>query len=153
MLNPSQYANQQGCDGEGRLYFDGCSSVVVSGDILSQGKQFSLSDVEVVTATVDLDEIRARRFEPSRRMQAVGVPLYPRIQLDARLGHKSEEIHPELKPTEPRKLRIHDPEEEIALGPACWYGYLHLNMLYMADAEVGSGIISDAASKQATLFL
>lgn len=88
--------------------------------MLSQGKQFSLSDVEVVTATVDLDQIRAGRFEPSRRMQAIEAPLYPRIQLDVRLGSKGEDIDPGLKPTAPRDIRYHEPEEEIALGPACW---------------------------------
>ena len=50
------YSNQQGCDG-GRLYFDGCSMVVSNGKLLAQGSQFSLNDVEVVVATVDLDDI------------------------------------------------------------------------------------------------
>lgn len=40
------YANQQGCDG-GRLYFDGCACVAVNGNLVAQGSQFSLSDVEV----------------------------------------------------------------------------------------------------------
>lgn len=40
------YANQQGCDG-GRLYFDGCACVAVNGQLVAQGSQFSLSDVEV----------------------------------------------------------------------------------------------------------
>ena len=48
------YANQQGCDG-GRLYFDGCALIAQNGDILAQGTQFSLKDVEVVTATVNLE--------------------------------------------------------------------------------------------------
>uniref|UniRef100_A0A383W8A4 Glutamine-dependent NAD(+) synthetase n=1 Tax=Tetradesmus obliquus TaxID=3088 RepID=A0A383W8A4_TETOB len=63
------YANQQGCDG-GRLYYDGCACIAVNGGLVAQGSQFSLGDVEVVTATVP--------------------------------------------------PRIHAPEEEIALGPACW---------------------------------
>jgi NAD+ synthase (glutamine-hydrolysing) len=29
------YANQRGCDG-GRLYFDGCASVVVNGQVIVQ---------------------------------------------------------------------------------------------------------------------
>ncbi|CAI7786444.1 unnamed protein product, partial [Closterium sp. NIES-53] len=49
------YANQKGCDG-GRLYYDGCAMVVVNGQVVAQGSQFSLADVEVVTATVDLDQ-------------------------------------------------------------------------------------------------
>lgn len=50
------YANQQGCDGD-RLYYDGCAMIVVNGDVVAQGSQFSLNDVEVVTATVDIEEV------------------------------------------------------------------------------------------------
>eukprot|EP00898_Chlorokybus_atmophyticus_P003430 jgi/Chlat1/4088/Chrsp26S04007 len=50
------YANQQGCDG-GRLYYDGCACIVLNGDVVAQGSQFSLADVEVVTATIDLDQV------------------------------------------------------------------------------------------------
>ncbi len=41
------YANQCGCDGN-RLYYDGSSLVAVNGQVLSQGQQFSLADVEVI---------------------------------------------------------------------------------------------------------
>lgn len=50
------YANQQGCDGD-RLYYDGCAMIVVNGDVVAQGSQFSLNDVEIVTATVDIEEV------------------------------------------------------------------------------------------------
>lgn len=43
------YSNQQGCDGD-RLYYDGCATIIVNGEIVAQGSQFSLKDVEVVTA-------------------------------------------------------------------------------------------------------
>jgi NAD+ synthase (glutamine-hydrolysing) len=52
------YANQQGCDGD-RLYYDGCAMIVINGEIVAQGSQFSLNDVEVVTATVDIEEVRS----------------------------------------------------------------------------------------------
>ena len=48
------YANQQGCDGD-RLYYDGCAMCIVNGRVVAQGSQFSLNDVEVVTATIDLE--------------------------------------------------------------------------------------------------
>lgn len=51
------YANQRGCDGD-RLYYDGCALIAINGTIVAQGSQFSLDDVEVVTATVDLEEVR-----------------------------------------------------------------------------------------------
>src|SRR5690554_3030282 len=63
------YANQQGCDGD-RLYYDGCAMIGINGTIVAQGSQFSLKDVEVVTATVDLEEVRSFRCSPSRGMQA-----------------------------------------------------------------------------------
>ncbi len=56
------YANQRGCDG-GRLYFDGCSCIVVNGELVAQGAQFGLADVEVVVATVDLDAVVSYRCE------------------------------------------------------------------------------------------
>ncbi len=59
-----------GCDG-GRLYFDGCAMVVMNGNIMAQGSQFSLLDVEVVTATLDLEDVRAyRNGIASRGVQA-----------------------------------------------------------------------------------
>jgi hypothetical protein len=39
----------QGCDG-GRLYYDGCACVAVNGQLVAQGSQFSLADVEVGAA-------------------------------------------------------------------------------------------------------
>ncbi len=54
------YSNARGCDG-GRVYYDGCSMIAVNGEIVAQGKNFSLQDVEVVTATVDLDDVTTYR--------------------------------------------------------------------------------------------
>jgi NAD+ synthase (glutamine-hydrolysing) len=54
------YSNHRGCDGN-RLYFDGCASILVNGNLVAQASQFSLKDVEVVSATIDLDEIRSYR--------------------------------------------------------------------------------------------
>ncbi|XP_039982163.1 glutamine-dependent NAD(+) synthetase [Xiphias gladius] len=56
------YANQRGCDGD-RVYYDGCAMVAINGDIVAQGAQFSLNDVEVITATVDLEDLRSYRGE------------------------------------------------------------------------------------------
>lgn len=43
------YSNQQGCDGD-RLYYDGSALIIVNGEIVAQGSQFSLNEVEVITA-------------------------------------------------------------------------------------------------------
>ncbi|KAF9052331.1 glutamine-dependent NAD synthetase with GAT domain-containing protein [Hymenopellis radicata] len=118
------YANQQGCDGD-RLYYDGCAMIAVNGEIIAQGSQFSLNDVEVVTATVDIEDVRAARAVSSRSMQAASAERYPRIEVDFSLSPGKFEGVPEgsipgfsqgLK----RQVRYHSPEEEIALGPACW---------------------------------
>lgn len=55
--------------------------IVVNGDIAARGTQFSLLDVEIVTATVDLEDVRAYRFGPSRNFQAVQAPMYDEVKL------------------------------------------------------------------------
>ncbi|MCZ6675635.1 MAG: NAD(+) synthase [Candidatus Poribacteria bacterium] len=110
------YANQQGCDG-GRLYFDGCALIAVNGDVVAQGSQFSLNDVEVVTATVDLEDVRSQRGAiMSRMVQASQSESVPRINVDFDLTTEA----PERAPSPPIGVRYHSPEEEIAYGPACW---------------------------------
>ena len=117
------YANQRGCDG-GRLYFDGGALIACNGQVLAQGMQFGVDDVEVVTATIDLDDVRSYRASiPSFGIQTavtyqhqkrkfVGCPNTSLVPLDA-----SDSL---LVPTLPQELQIHCPEEECCLGPACW---------------------------------
>ncbi|KAH8131511.1 hypothetical protein ACSS6W_001723 [Trichoderma asperelloides] len=138
------YANQSGCDGD-RLLYDGCSMIVVNGDIVAQGAQFSLLDVEVVTATVDLEEVRAYRFAPARNFQAVQAPVYERIEVDFTLSHDSLRI---LEvPTPIRPPRYHLPEEEIALGPACWlWDYLRRSKTAGYLVPLSGGIDSCATA-------
>lgn len=124
------YANQQGCDG-GRLYYDGCACIYLNGDMRAQSSQFSIQDIEVVTATLDLDEIRSKRTNmPSRMMQAAAQntcalnqngqqsnQVVPTIFVDYLVGSADVSdfvMSPVITPF------IHTPEEEIALGPACW---------------------------------
>jgi len=115
------YSNQRGCDGD-RLYYDGCALIMNSGHILAQGSQFSLRDVEVETATVDLDEIWSYRTSKSRGMQArdPDVRKLERIPVDFSLCKTSGALDPRARLTAPMEARYHLPEEEIALGPACW---------------------------------
>ena len=109
------YANQQGCDGS-RLYFDGCALIAINGDIVAQGSQFSLDDVEVITATVDLQEVCSfRRSISSRSVQATQVDNIQRISVDFDLTTSQF-----IAPTKPITVFYHQPEEEIAYGPACW---------------------------------
>lgn len=110
------YANQQGCDG-GRLYFDGCAMIAVNGEIVAQGSQFSLNEVEVVTATVNLEDVRSKRGAViSRMVQASQSDSVPRISADFELTVEGFAD----SPSSPIDVAYHTPEEEIAYGPACW---------------------------------
>eukprot|EP00928_Gymnodinium_smaydae_P098103 TRINITY_DN9046_c0_g5_i1.p1 TRINITY_DN9046_c0_g5~~TRINITY_DN9046_c0_g5_i1.p1 ORF type:complete len:796 (-),score=201.07 TRINITY_DN9046_c0_g5_i1:86-2389(-) len=112
------YANMKGCDG-GRLYFDGCCMVYCNGQMLAQGSQFGgLDEVEVVTAVIDLKDVRAARSNfIARSYQASSTPTVPRVETDFRLcaADPMREM-----PTAPIQPRIHDPMEEIAYGPSAW---------------------------------
>ncbi|KAG9247795.1 hypothetical protein BJ878DRAFT_491022 [Calycina marina] len=140
------YANQQGCDGD-RLYYDGCAMIIINGQIVAQGSQFSLADVEVVVATVDLEEVRSYRFAKSRAIQATQQPSYERIEVPMSLSSDEEEFNPFLKPSVPREVRFHSPEEEIALGPACFlWDYLRRSKQGGYFIPLSGGIDSCATS-------
>ena len=80
----------------------------------AQGSQFGVGDVEVVTATVDLDEVVSYRGAiSSLQEQASSAARVPAIPVDFDLCHpRSDGVVPDpaMQP------RYHDPEEEIALG-------------------------------------
>lgn len=91
--------------------------IAVNGRIVAQGSQFSLNDVEVVTATIDIEDVRSHRAVSSRSMQAAGAERYQRIEVDFALsGGKFDRV----KEAEDwvggglQEVRIHRPEEEIA---------------------------------------
>lgn len=75
---------------------------------------------EVVTAIVDLEEVRSYRFAPSRGVQAVQNTPYQRIEAEISLSAEGSTIDLSIKPTKEINVRFHTAEEEIALGPACW---------------------------------
>ena len=123
------YANQRGCDGD-RLYYDGCALIAVNGDIVAQGDQFGLDDVDVVTATVDLADVRAHRTSKSRGMQACALAAGhsalhmghggpARVDVPVKMTHGLID-KPSLTLSKPLDVHYYKPEEEIALGPACW---------------------------------
>ncbi|PSS15388.1 hypothetical protein M430DRAFT_277694, partial [Amorphotheca resinae ATCC 22711] len=113
------YANQKGCDGD-RLFYDGSAMIIINGAVVGQGCQFSLSDVEVVTATVDLEDVRSYRSSKSRALQATKQPSYERVEVEMSLSSDPEDVDLLVQPSPPRDVRFHTPEEEISLGPACW---------------------------------
>jgi NAD+ synthase (glutamine-hydrolysing) len=92
--------------------------IAVNGQLVAQGTQFSLRDVEVVTATIDLEDVRAQRAKSSRSMQAAEAERYHRVEVPFALSSgaldEREEAIVGLAGTKPINVRFHTPQEEIA---------------------------------------
>lgn len=138
------YSNQQGCDGS-RLYFDGSCMIMINGECVAQGSQFSLHDIEVVTATVDLEDVRSVRASfQARCAQANLTQEFPRVRCLFLLTH-TDLFHP---PSRPISIRYLPPSEEIGFGPACWlWDYLRRSGLngYFLPLSGGSDSAAVAA--------
>ncbi|KAJ7419368.1 Glutamine-dependent NAD(+) synthetase [Pitangus sulphuratus] len=107
------FANQKGCDGD-RLYYDGCAMISMNGETVAQGSQFSLDDVEVLVATLDLEDVRSYRAEiSSRSLAASKVNPYPRVKVNFALSCPDDVAVPTCMPIQ---WRYHSPEEEISGG-------------------------------------
>ncbi|KAJ2166176.1 glutamine-dependent NAD(+) synthetase [Coemansia sp. RSA 518] len=114
------YANQKGCDGD-RLYYDGAAMILANGVVLAMSSQFSIADVDVQVATVDLGAVRAfRAARTSRSMQAARATPYPRAKAECALAVELGDFDNSVRPTDPIAVRYNTPSEEINLGPACW---------------------------------
>jgi NAD+ synthase (glutamine-hydrolysing) len=82
---------------------------------------YLLRTKEVVTATVDLQDVRSQRASfNSRSAQAATAYRYKRFEIDIALSPEGNTVQRNMQPTDPIKVRYHTPQEEIALGPACW---------------------------------
>lgn len=109
------YSNQIGCDG-GRLYYDGCSCIVQNTNMYAQASQFSVKQVEVVTATLDLNRSTSEQISmKSACYQKSLAPPFETIEFESYLCHNN--YNKLSKIIEPK---YYDPMEEIALGPAIW---------------------------------
>ena len=139
------YSNQQGCDGSGREYYDGCALIIVNGEIKAQASQFSLNDVEVISATVDLDDVGNARVYKARSMQASKEQAYPRVELDVLLTHQSP--LPACHISQTRDAVIVTPQEEITLGAGCWlWDYLRRSNQAGAFLPLSGGVDSAATA-------
>lgn len=73
---------------------------------------------EITVATVDLEDIRTfRNSKRSLAFKAAASPSYPRISVNMVLGRHSNDTGPVNAPLD---WIYYKPEEEIAMGPACW---------------------------------
>ena len=112
------YSNFIGCGGT-RMYFDGCSMIAANGKFLAIGSRFSLQEVEVVTAVIDLDSIRSEKIAlKSRCGEAVSSTYtFPRIPVDFCLCQTND------KPTEvinENDYVTKEKEAEIGFGPGVY---------------------------------
>lgn len=81
-----------------------------------------MREVEVVTATVDIDEVVSYRAAVSSlQSQAAAHQPLPQVNVNFRICEDEAAV---LYPTPPTEPRYHAPEEEIALGkgllPRAW---------------------------------
>ena len=91
----------------------------MNGEIVGRTSQYGIEEVEVAAATIDLEDIRAyRNAVRSRNVKAASAPSYPRIDVTGfALSHPKDVSVPCSRIMQ---WVYHSPEEEIALGPACW---------------------------------
>lgn len=94
----------------------------LNGKPLEQGNQFSLEPVEVITATINLEEIRSFRSSISRNVQAAQQPDYIRVEWDIQLSRSADEVFlsKSLQISTERELRILDPMSEIWMGTSVY---------------------------------
>ncbi|KAL2433585.1 Glutamine-dependent NAD(+) synthetase [Exophiala dermatitidis] len=116
------YANATGVDGEARMMYDGSSMILINGKVLEQGSQFSLAPVEVIVATIDIEEVRSFRCSISRNVQGAAQPEYPRVEFDFRLCRPVDEVilSDTLKISREKELRILDPMSEIWMSTSVY---------------------------------
>eukprot|EP00919_Chromeraceae_sp_WS-2016_P055546 GHVR01132023.1.p1 GENE.GHVR01132023.1~~GHVR01132023.1.p1 ORF type:complete len:720 (+),score=117.25 GHVR01132023.1:36-2195(+) len=110
------YGNQRGCDGS-RLYFDGSALIAMNGNIHVLGSQFGTDDVEVITATLDLQEVRSYRSSiPSRCAQGGSLKhSIPTVMANIRVTNNNI-----IWTTQPIEPVLCTPMEEISRGPSMW---------------------------------
>jgi NAD+ synthase (glutamine-hydrolysing) len=116
------YSNLKGCDG-GRLLFDGSSMICMNGKIVTQLPQFSVPEVEVTMAAIELESVRRfRAAMNSRGVQAARQDPLPRVYADIEICKAPVTT---FHKAAVRKMKndihmIHEPMEEIELAPALW---------------------------------
>ncbi|KAF8655132.1 hypothetical protein HU200_061269 [Digitaria exilis] len=147
------YANQQGCDGS-RLYYvcfksfslDGCCCIAVNGDLVAQGSQFSLKDVEVMNALVDLDAVSSYRASVSSfREQASHRTNVPFVKVPYKL---CQSFRSGMIPTSPVQVSCVSPIFEI-LCMIIVYGIFGYCLCTISERV--SGILP--VTQQGNLFL
>jgi NAD+ synthase (glutamine-hydrolysing) len=112
------YSDQRGCGGD-RTYSDGCAMIFVNGELVALGRQFSLEDVEVVTATINVDDVEA--FRPIQTLNNTSLDIEASHELSVNYDICSGQSN---AASNGHAQRIERPtfqmEEQMEMGPACW---------------------------------
>lgn len=124
------YSNLQGVDGE-QIYYDGSAMISVNGKLVAQGPQFSLKDVQVVTAKVDLFDLRVFRG----LSQSLG------NQGAAAAGHSFPQIFVPFRMTEESIELCDPPIQPLILSPQVEISYLLL-FLYQFLSSLVKGLLA-----------
>jgi hypothetical protein len=121
--------------------------IAVNGQIVAQGSQFSLSDVEVVSATVDIEDVRAHRTHSSRSMQAAGAERYPRIEVPMPLSGSNDFALLNTTAAREFTVRYHTPEEEIAfVNVSVWFTATKLDCLQLGTSVLALGLLTEVTN-------
>jgi len=131
--------------------------IAMNGQVVAQGSRFSLNDVEVVTATIDIENVCAHRTSRSRRFQAATSETYHRIEVPftlsiGKFGKTDGERTLGLGVTL-HQAQFHTPEEEIAFvftvirEVVPWLRRLLIDL----DRRAGSGITFNDPEPKGTL--
>ncbi|KAK7107921.1 glutamine-dependent NAD(+) synthetase-like [Littorina saxatilis] len=139
------FSNLIGCDGE-RVFYDGGSMISVNGQIVAEGPQFTLDEVCVTTATVDLEDVRSYKYGiRSRSEVAARSKPFPRIQVDYALSNREDDNL--LRASSPIQFTLLPAAEEIRLGPAIWmWDYLRRSAQGGFFLPLSGGIDSSATA-------
>ena len=118
------YSNMLGCDGS-RLVFDGNGMIYQSGKLLAVGEHLSFQEVEVVTAVLNLNDIRANRASivSIPRQGALRDTTLKRVNIDDYFPSEPKfrftmRDLTEYKSTEPIPVPTMEMEREMGLASA-----------------------------------
>ena len=115
-----------------------------NGKLVAQGPQFSMKEVETLTAVVDFEAVQSMRGSTrSLGQQADATASFPRVKIldfklcDDKLKEPSKAIEPSLL----------SHEEEIAKGPALWlWDYLRRSGAMGFSLPLSGGVDSSATA-------
>jgi NAD+ synthase (glutamine-hydrolysing) len=143
------YANQIGCDGN-RLFFDGSSMIFLNGSLIKQASFFSLKTVEIISANINLRDVRSyRQASSSLQEQLSSVCPVTEIPVDFAACHSDCVFQNSDAKVD---LVIPDKREEIVFGPAC-YLWDYLRKSYTGGFLLPLSGGADSAAVAAIVFM